>query len=302
MNRITIALAALFTLFLLSSCEEQVAEQNQAKPKAQVSLTNISRGYLPDYINLSGKTIYLNKSSLLAPISGYISKVEVQQGDKVSKGELLFEMQTAEAYVMNKKGNNTNNYGTVKIYAPVSGRIVSLNIVSKDVFADKGAEMCVLLASNDLKLQVKLPFEYNSYAGIGSKCKVILPDNTEISGTFSKVLPQIDESSQTVKVLASLNTNKFIPENMIVNVLLDKSSEHEVQILPKKCLQTDALMKEFWIMKLINDSTAVQVPVVIGNQTHKQVEILSPLFTDNDLFISEGAYGLSDTVLVEINK
>ena len=53
-------------------------------------------------------------------------------------------------------------------------------------------------------------------------------------------------------------------------------------------------------MKLINDSIAAQTFVTIGNQNHDKVEILSPVFNADDLFVSEGAYGLSDTALVEI--
>ncbi len=302
MHKISNVLLLIFTLSILNSCKEEVKEQTQLTTKAQVSLTKISQGYIPDYIQLSGKTIYLNKNTIIAPISGYIANVNIKQGDKVSKGDLLFKIQTAEAFAIQQKDKSINNFGSVSIYAPVSGRIVSLNVVSENMFTDKGSELSVLLASNDLKLQVNVPYEYNSFCKTGSKCKVILPDNSELLGTFSKILPQVDESSQTIKVLASLNSSIFIPENMIVNVLIDKSKEHQVQILPKQCLQSDALMKEYWIMKLINDSTAVQLPVKIGNQNHNQVEILSPHFNSNDLFIRQGAYGLSDTVLIETKK
>ena len=61
-------------------------------------------------------------------------------------------------------------------------------------------------------------------------------------------------------------------------------------------------MTEFWVMKLINDSTAVQVPVTVGNQTHDQVEIISPVFSNDVRLIDQGAYGLSDTVLVKVEK
>jgi len=302
MNKPTLIILSALFLFLLFSCVEEKKEQAQSKPKVQVKTAGILMGYLPDNIELTGKTIYLNKSSLVSPISGYITKVNVQQGDRVSKGDLLFEIQTPESFVMQKKESSTNNYGLINIYAPTSGRVVSLNIVSTGVFTDVGAEMCKLLSSDDLKLQVSVPFEYNKLAKTGVSCKVILPDNSSVSATFTNMLPQIDETSQTVKVLANLNTNKFIPENMIVQVLLDKSKKHDAQILPKHCLQTDALMSKFWVIKLINDSTAVQTTVEIGNQTHEKVEILSPQFLATDLFISEGAYGLSDTVLIETIK
>ena len=299
MNRLTIIFISIFAILNLNSCKEQTTEQKEATLKIKVKLSKITKGHLPDYIEFSGKTVYLNKSNLMSPISGYITSVNIKQGDVVTKGKLLFEMLTSEAYVMQHK-DSLNNFGTIKIYAPVSGRIVSLNMVNKDVFSDKGAVLCNILATNDLKIQVNIPFEYKKLTKIGAKCEIILTDNTKIPGVFSKILPQVDEASQTVKVMANIKTHQFLPENMKLNIFVDKSKEQQAQLLPKNCLQTDALMTKYWVMKLINDSTAAQTFVSIGNQNHEKVEILSPEFKANDLFISEGAYGLSDTVLIEI--
>ena len=300
MNRLTIMFISISAILLLYSCKEQATEQTDATPKIKVKLANITMGHLPDYIDFSGKTVYLNKSNLMSPISGYVTSVNIKQGDVVTKGKLLFEMQTSEAFVMKQKDSLSNNYGTVKVYAPVSGRIVSLNIVNKDVFTDKGSLMCNILASNDLKIQANVPFEYKKLAKIGAKCQIILTDNTKIPGVFSKILPQVDEASQTIKVMANINNRQFLPENMRLNILVDKSKEQKAQLLPKNCLQTNALMTKYWVMKLINDSTAVQTFVNIGTQNHDKVEILSPVFKPDDLFISEGAYGLSDTVLIDV--
>jgi multidrug efflux pump subunit AcrA (membrane-fusion protein) len=294
-------LAFLLIVFIYS-CKEQLPEIQEATVKIKVQTTNLEYGYLPDNIELSGKTIYLNKSNLIAPISGYISKVNAQQGDVVRKGDVLFEIKTPEAYLTKNKGSLlSNDYGTIEVRATVNGRITILSVTNKDVFVDKGSVMCILMPSQDLKVQVNIPFEYNKWAKIGNDCKIILPDSTQINGHLSKYLPQIDPSSQTVQILASVTTQRFLPENMIVKVLLDKSTKHNAQIINKNCLQTDALMKSFWLMKLINDSTAVPVYVTIGNQNHNKVEILSPIFKPNDVFISEGVYGLSDTVLIDAN-
>jgi len=301
MNKLRIIFISIFALLYLNSCKEQTTEQKDATLKIKVKLSKITKGHLPNYIEFSGKTIYLNKSNLMSPISGYLTSVNIKQGDVVTKGKLLFEMLTSEAYVMQHKDSLVNNYGTVKVYAPVSGRIVSLNIVNKDVFSDKGAVLCNILATNDLKIQVNVPFEYKKLAKMGAKCKIRLPDNTKIPGVFSKILPQVDEASQTIKVMANIKTHQFLPENMKLNIFVDKSKEQQAQLLPKNCLQTDALMTKYWVMKLINDSTAAQTFVSIGNQNHEKVEILSPEFKADDLFISEGAYGLSDTVLIEKN-
>lgn len=294
----------IFLLLLISasflSCQDENENKIETVAKAQITTSTIQKGYLPDNIKLTGKTIYLNKSSLVSPINGYVTKVNIQQGDKISKNDLLFEIQTPEAFAMQQKDSSARVYGIISIYAPANGRIVNLNVVNKGVYIDKGSEMCKLLSSNDLKLQVNVPLEYNKWAKIGRRCSVVLPDGTVSTAVFTKILPQIDEASQTTKVLANLNSTQFMPENMIVSVLVDKSEEHQAQILPKTCLQTDALMHQFWVMKLINDSTAIQTFVKIGNQTDKQVEILSPLFDSTNLFIQEGAYGLSDTVSINI--
>ncbi len=293
----------LIILLIFASCNttEEVQETEQIS-KAQVSVTFIETGTLPNYLELTGKTIYLNKNTIVAPISGYITKVNIREGSRVAKGYVLFEIQSPEAYIMQQNDSLKKNYGVVKIYAPSSGIVSGLNIMQKGVFTDQGSELCLIIASGDLKVQTDVPFEYRKYAKIGNKCVIELPDSTVANATFSKILPQMNTQNQTMKVLANLNTNIFVPEDMLVKVKININKKDETQILDRKCLMTDALMTEFWVMKLINDSTAVKVPVQVGNQTHTQVEILSPIFNSSDKFINEGAYGLSDTAFIQIIK
>jgi uncharacterized NAD(P)/FAD-binding protein YdhS len=51
-------------------------------------------------------------------------------------------------------------------------------------------------------------------------------------------------------------------------------------------------------MKMINDSTAVKVPVKKGIETSDKVEILSPEFSPQDKILLNGNYGLADTAKV----
>jgi hypothetical protein len=59
-------------------------------------------------------------------------------------------------------------------------------------------------------------------------------------------------------------------------------------------------MDNFWVMKLINDSTAVKVLLKPGIVTDTQIEIISPLFSKDDRVIISGHYGLADTAMVNI--
>jgi hypothetical protein len=55
-------------------------------------------------------------------------------------------------------------------------------------------------------------------------------------------------------------------------------------------------------MKLLNDSTAVKLDIKKGIQTDSLVQVLDPVLSLNDRFITEGAYGLPDTVKIVIKK
>jgi uncharacterized NAD(P)/FAD-binding protein YdhS len=53
-------------------------------------------------------------------------------------------------------------------------------------------------------------------------------------------------------------------------------------------------------MKLMDDSTAVKVPVTKGLEISDKIEIISPKFLVSDKFLLTGNYGLADTARVKI--
>jgi hypothetical protein len=65
---------------------------------------------------------------------------------------------------------------------------------------------------------------------------------------------------------------------------------------------TDEIQKKFWLMKIVNDSLAVKIPITKGIENENLVEIVSDILFENDLVISEGAYGLPDSTIVNIEK
>jgi hypothetical protein len=55
-------------------------------------------------------------------------------------------------------------------------------------------------------------------------------------------------------------------------------------------------------MKLINDTTAIKVPVVKGIENSDEVEIVEPAFLLTDRILSSGNYGLADTAAVTVTR
>jgi hypothetical protein len=62
------------------------------------------------------------------------------------------------------------------------------------------------------------------------------------------------------------------------------------------------MMQNFWVMKLINDTTAIKINVKVGLKNKDEVEITDPLFIPTDRILSQGNYGLSDTALVNVEN
>jgi len=110
----------------------------------------------------------------------------------------------------------------------------------------------------------------------------------------------MNTAAQTQTILAKSNERLFLPENLIVKVLVNKSSEEKKQILPKAAVLSDEMMEKFWVMKMLDDSTAVKVDVFPGTMTKELVEISTPQFREDDKFLITGNYGLPDTALVKV--
>ncbi len=295
----------LFTAFfiaILFSCKEQVTTQNEEKHSVSVKTVFVEQGNIESEINLNGKTVYLKKNTIISPISGYIVKMNIRFGDKVQKNDVLFEIQTKE----NKALENTNTFngksGIIKVLASSDGIINELNISETGGFILEGGALCSIAGNQDLMVQVNVPFQYNSLLKMDAKCKIFLSDNSSLDGTIYKILPIINEPDQTQNVLIKVNSNRQLPENLNLTVHFVNAKHSRSFLVSKEAVMTNETQTEFWVMKIVNKNFAIKIPIVKGIENDSIVEILSSNLNKNDLIISEGAYGLTDSSVVNIVK
>ena len=71
-------------------------------------------------------------------------------------------------------------------------------------------------------------------------------------------------------------------------------------LLPKSAVQSDETLTSYWVMKLIDDSTAVRVPVETGNSTADSMEVCGSL-TPADRIVLTGGYALADSSKIIIS-
>ncbi len=299
---------ALFFCIALFSCHgsEPKSEDDSAVADVQtpVTVTGISMAPLVEYTELNATSTFLQKNYVKSMTAGYIQSVDIQLGKLVTKGQLLFVLKTKESQsigsTINKLDPNFKFSGTNRIVSSASGYITQLNHQVGDYVQD-GEQLAVISDISSFAFVLELPYELRPYVLNQKNVELLLPDSTKLNGTISGTMPVVDPASQTQNVIIKVAAQN-IPENLIARVKIQKVEKNNAQSLPKAAVLTNDVQDEFWVMKLINDTTAVKVPVQKGLETKDMVEIVSPSFSSSDRILLTGNYGLADTAKVKIEK
>ena len=299
-------LANLIILFALFSCtnNSKPAEEESAQVTTPVTVTTVTTGSISKVIELTATSSYLKKNTVKSTATGYITKISCNIGEYVKAGSPLYSVKTKEADALSNFSKTNPEFafnGELTIKAPTSGVISEVNKQANDYIAD-GDQLCVIAEQSSLVFLLNVPFEQNKHAAIGTNCEILLPDSTRIQGTITSKLSAIDAVSQTQSFVVKPRTNAQLPENLTAFVQLSESTKAATQIVEKGCVLSDETMENYWVMKLINDSTAVKVAVKPGIVTDTRIEILLPLFANSDRLVNSGNYGLPDTARVNITQ
>lgn len=301
---IKILCPAVFALLALTSCQQQTnTEAEPPVPVTPVQVISVVDTSLLETIDVNAVSAYLQKSFVKANINGYIQTANAQTGKQVGNGQLLFSLITKEAKAI---GNSVNKLdpslkfsGVAQIRAAQAGLIVQVNHQKGDYVQD-GEALATISNRNSLVFLLDLPYEYNQLIHINKNISIELPDGQRLQGSLAGTMPSVDSLAQTQRYILKVNASTAIPEGLIAKVRLIKSNRANTQVLPKSALLANETEEEFWVMKMINDSTAVKVNVKKGIENNGFVEVLSPKFAPTDRIVTTGNYGIADTAKVKI--
>ncbi|TRX39723.1 HlyD family efflux transporter periplasmic adaptor subunit [Flavobacterium restrictum] len=297
----------LFALIplLFFSCQNKTAEEKPIDTTIPVTITSIDTSGIDTYVELNATATYLVKNVVKANATGYLNSVNVATNDFVTHGKELFSIKTREAKIL---GNSVNKIdptlhfgGAIKVTSNTSGIVTMVNVQQGDYVQDGDA----LVTINDTKsfaMVLSLPYELKKIVTIGKTFSVTLPDGSSRIATVQKFMPTVDTASQTQNVVLKINGKQDIPENLIVKVRINKTSNSNTISLPKAAVLSDETETNFWIMKMINANTAIKIPIKKGTETENKIEILSPVLTREDKILLTGNYGVGDTIKVKVVK
>ena len=303
-NRVLILLLiGLVCLINLSSCSNgRDQDEKKVRPVVPVTVTTPRIGKMAEYTELMATSAFLVKAVIKSPLTGYVEKCSVSPGDKVAKNQVLFQLRTKEAVALQQDSlGSLDIRGIATMKASIDGVIATIDHPQGD-FVQEGDALGTIVMPGSLVFLLEVPFELTNKIRNGNECTLILPDNKEISAFVRSILPSMSGASQTQRVILQSHSVTDFPENLMAKVKIIRNVKNNAVILPKTCILNDEIMKNFWVMKLINDSIAVKIGVKPGIQGTDSIEVVSPVLGSTDRILTSGNYGLGDTALVRIIK
>lgn len=309
MNKLTDGLKVLTFLaagFLLVQCSGNSSSESVASlARAQVEVTHIRRGAIQDSVFLSATTYFPQKSVVAAPISGYIISTRVQPGMHVTANQALFTLQTREASTLETNipdslfPNPGDDFGSVTISAKIAGSVIDVSHYQGD-YVQEGTQLCTVVHPEDLAFKLFVPYRYHSLMRAGQHIRIQLADGRNLWTQIVQQLSLADSLSQSAVYLLKPAQTVVLPEGLRVSGILVTNRQENAQLLPKEAVLSNETMDSFWVMKVVNDTLAIKVPVRQGIVNDQVVEITTPVFSSNDRIITTGNYGLEDSARVSI--
>ncbi|NTV91590.1 MAG: biotin/lipoyl-binding protein, partial [Clostridiales bacterium] len=153
-----IAAAAIFYFKSFTGSESTAVQQETA---------TITKGDLTEYINATGPVEAASRKVLTSMVTTEISKINFKEGDKVKKGEVLFELDASDARtnIVNTQQSiaeaqqnldeSLKNLEEMKIKAPFSGYVSNISIKNDD--SVKNGQTLMTLTDTS-RLTLSLPF------------------------------------------------------------------------------------------------------------------------------------------------
>lgn len=254
------------------------------------------------YENFRAVSRYLQDVNFRARTQGVVTKVFTSPGDEVSAGQPLFIIKPAELNALEKStfshdiGNSNDTI--------FSNQHVLTNqvIVQQGDYVQPGSLLASAFKKNSLVAITYVPFSKVSSIQKNNPCKVIIPGKKPVNTFFKRQLFMADTVTQTQPFIVPLPSNLHLSEGMNLQVSFKEKEIKNGIFVPRDAVLSNEEETSFWLMKMVNNSMAVKVPVTVGWQGEKSIQILTGNIKPSDRIVTQGAYGLPDSTTVKIVK
>ncbi|MEN0054783.1 MAG: HlyD family efflux transporter periplasmic adaptor subunit [Mucilaginibacter sp.] len=255
-------------------------------------------------ITFNGVTQYQQKAVIRAGIAGYVHHRGWKTGDIVRGGSTYCTITSKEQQALkhlDESGVLDKFKAPIPVIAGTSGIITAVNYQNDD-YVTEGDILATLTQQSSLVVLVNVPVEYLDQVKAGIACTVLLPDGRKLNTHLQSGLPSADAAVQTQSFIVPVGATN-LPEGANLKVSIPLSGPDHGMAVPVNAVQTDEIQEHFWIFKLGANNKAYKVAVKAGKISPDSLqEIQSDKININDRIIVDGAYGLTDSSTVKIQK
>jgi len=196
--------------------------------------------------------------------------------------------------------------GLMTVTAPTSGVIDQLNLRVGEILSPAQNPMMPqirIVNTGSLKVVVNVPENYLNRVTVGSKLKIVLPEqgNRELPpATVNVVQKVIDPGTRSFQVEAKITPDPSLKANQIAQVKILDYAAKDVVVIPVNVVQTDEKGKYVFVMEKNGDKmVARKKAIAVGQAYGEGIEVKSGLNTSDQL-ITEGYQNLYDGQVITV--
>jgi len=302
----------------MADADDKPAVEEKVVTEVSVQIGKITsatlHGYVQGYGAIETAPATANQpaagAQLAAPSAGVVAKVNVVEGQQVSKGDVLVDLGSpaAAAEVERQKKlyaqQNTSlrslqdaeaQLAMQQIVAPLSGTVVRVNVKPGQA-VDLTTVVAEVMDLNRLAVSAEIPSSEANDLKSGNPVEVLtrLPVTTEL--LF--VSPNVGKNNDTVLVRALLPKDSGLRPGQFVPLRIVTAVHTNCLAVPAESIVTDESGKS--VIALVNGDEATQKPVQTGLRENGLVEVEAPGLKEGGGVVTVGAYGLPEKTKIHV--
>ena len=336
--RTIVAAAAVMAAVSCGNTTDKSAQQTVAVADPSVAVEQVSVREVPQLATYTSTVQAYVKNNIAPQMTGRITKINVEVGDNVTKGQILAEidkasllqaqlqLQNQEVELQRLKalyetgGISKSDFDAIELSynitktqvenllentvlrSPINGIVTARNYDAGDLYA-MSAPIYVVEQVKPVKLLVAISEADYTKVKKGDSVEVAadaLPGKT-FYGKVEKIYPTIDPATRTFTVEVVVENNyKTLRPGMFARVTI-KFGSNESVVIPDVAVVKQQGSGERFVYVVNEDGTVSYVKVVLGRRMGAEYEVLEGL-VDGATIVTGGQIRLKDGVKVSVNE
>ena len=257
-------------------------------------------------------------AAIAAPVTGVVTRVFITAGQRVRRGQLLMELNSAsttEAYAAQEVARLRRLYAEhnaslkalqnaeaqlalLRVTAPLSGTVVSVT-VKAGTAVDASTVLAEVIDLERLIVRTSIPETDALELKLGEPLQLL--GAVPLSTTLAYVSPTINSSDGTVVAWASLPPHGGLRSGQFVGLRIVTATARDALVAPSESVIRTAVGGS-GVLSVVRGHEAIRVPVKTGLREDGWVQVSGPGLAPGTRVVTVGAYGLPTRTAIQIQS